>query len=60
MSTWKIVVEREQVRKDEKAKLNYWKGDYQGIAKGIKVIDWATEFASTDSVDDMWKYSSRT
>ena len=43
------------VRKDEKAKLNYWKEDYESIAKGIKDIDWTTEFASTDSVDDMLK-----
>ena len=46
--TWQIVVERDEVRKDVKAKLNYWKGDYEGIARGIKDIDWITEFASTD------------
>ena len=48
-------MERDEVRKDEKAKLNYWKGDYESIAKGIKDIDWTTEFASMDSVDDMWQ-----
>ena len=53
--TWQIVVEREEVRKDEKAKLNSWKGDFEGIAKGMKDIDWTTKFASTDSADDMWK-----
>ena len=34
--------QRDEVRKDEKVKLNYWKGDYEGIAKGIKDIDWTT------------------
>ena len=48
-------MEKDEVTQDEKAKLNYWEGDYEGIGKGIKDIDWITEFASTNSVDDMWK-----
>ena len=46
-------MERDEVRKGKKAMLNYWKEDYEGIAKGIKDMDWTTEFAKTDSVDDM-------
>ena len=53
-------MEKDEVRKDEKVKLTYWKGDYEGIAKGIKDIDWITNFASTDSVDDMWKIFKQT
>ena len=38
------------------SRLNYWKGDYEGIRSGIAQIDWTTKFAAFDSVDDKWTY----
>ena len=53
--TWVITVSKAEFNQGSN-KLNYWKGDYDKIRSTLGEIDWITEFAALDNVEDKWTY----
>ena len=52
---WVITVSKAELNETSN-KLNYWKGDYNSIRNRLAEIDWITEFAAYNNVEDKWIY----
>lgn len=53
--SWAITVCKEESIQATN-KLNYWRGDYETIRKRLGEVNWSTDLAACDNVEDKWVY----
>ncbi len=52
--TWKLKLEREELRSGSQEKLDYYKGNYEEISAALRAVDWEQRMGEGEDLDKMW------